>query len=60
VIVFRDELKRIHANAIRRANKATTKFAKVHGATMPKQEGNKLEIWKNSSNSQNQGSILDT
>jgi hypothetical protein len=27
---------------------------------MPKQEGNKLEIWKNSSNSQNQGSILDT
>ncbi len=47
MIVSRDELKCIHTNALRHANRDAIKFAKVHGATMHGGEGNKLEITLN-------------
>lgn len=44
MILFIDELKCIHTNAICCANRDAIKFAKVHGVTMHGGEGNKLEI----------------
>ncbi len=44
MIVSRDELKYIHTNTIRCANRDATKFAKVHGAIMLGGEGNKPMI----------------
>ncbi len=44
MIIFKDELKHIHANVICCANKVTTKSTRVHGAIMLRGNGNKLEI----------------